>query len=107
MMILDTAKGVNQMTRNTKPLDEALELAELEELEVTEEEVEAEITFSAKDLASEVNTDAKSFRRWLRSWTNARANKGGRWVFTEETKAEVLAAYREAHAPKAEVKPEA
>ncbi len=53
-----------------------------------------EVTFSAKEIATELGIDAKSFRRWLRSHTADRANKGGRWVFTAESKAEVLAAYK-------------
>lgn len=60
-----------------------------------EAEVETEeIIFSAKDLANELGIDAKSFRRWLRAQTTDRANKGGRWNFTAETKADYLAAYR-------------
>lgn len=63
---------------------------------IAEIEIEApttETTFSAKELATEAGTDPKSFRRWLRTYTNDRANKGGRWVFTPEVKGEVLAAY--------------
>lgn len=56
-------------------------------------EAPAEVTFSAKDLALELNTDPKSFRRWLRAHTADRANKGGRWVFTAETKAAIITAY--------------
>lgn len=60
----------------------------LEEVAETEE-----LTFSAKEIATELNIDAKSFRRWLRSHTSDRANKGGRWIFTSESKAQVIAAY--------------
>lgn len=63
---------------------------------VTDEVVEVEteeVTFSAKEVATELGTDPKSFRRWLRSHTEDRANKGGRWVFTAETKALIIAAY--------------
>lgn len=56
-------------------------------------EAPAEVTYSAKDLAAELNTDAKSFRRWLRAHTADRANKGGRWVFTAESKAAIIEAY--------------
>lgn len=59
--------------------------------EATEEPTEK--TFSAKDLAQECGTDAKSFRRWLRSTTDRRANKGGRWVFDEAQRAEILASW--------------
>lgn len=63
---------------------------------VTDEELEApaEVTFSAKDLAAELGIDAKAFRRWLRAHTTDRANKGGRWIFTEESKAQFIDAYR-------------
>lgn len=60
---------------------------------IEELEADAPETFSAKDLAVACGTDAKSFRRWLRSQTEQRANKGGRWVFTAETKAAYIAAY--------------
>lgn len=56
-------------------------------------EITEEITFSAKELATELGTDAKSFRRWLRAHTEDRANKGGRWVFTAESKAAIIEAY--------------
>lgn len=59
------------------------------EIEITEE-----VTFSAKDLAKELDIDAKTFRRWLRSQTTDRANKGGRWIFDFDSKAAFLAAYR-------------
>ena len=59
------------------------------------EETETEITFSAKDLAAELGTDAKSFRRWLRNYTPERAaDAGGRWAFTADRKAELIAAYK-------------
>lgn len=62
-------------------------------------EVETEeITFSAKDLAAEAGTDAKTFRRWLRAHFD-RPNKGERWVFTAETKAEVLDAFNKVDEP--------
>lgn len=61
--------------------------------EVTE--TPTEITFSAKDLATEAGTDPKSFRRWLRTQTTDRANKGGRWVFSADAKAAFLKAYAE------------
>lgn len=67
----------------------------------TAEAVTAEVTFSAKDLAAECDTDPKTFRRWLRSQTSDRANKGGRWVFTAESKAEFVAAYKARGAAKA------
>lgn len=54
-----------------------------------------ETTFSAKDLATELKTDPKSFRRWLRAHTDERANKGGRWSFTAESKADIIKAYGE------------
>lgn len=66
----------------------ATPVAEAEEAEATE------TTFTAKDLAAECGVDPKSFRRWLRSHTDQRANKGGRWLFTPEAKAEFLDAYK-------------
>lgn len=52
-----------------------------------------EVTFSAKEVAAELGLDPKSFRRWLRAHTADRANKGGRWIFTTESKAAFIAAY--------------
>lgn len=77
------------MTRNRNSAPEAEEV-----IEVEADEASAEVTFSAKDLANELGIDAKSFRRWLRSVTPERANKGGRWIFNEETKAAFVAAYQ-------------
>lgn len=42
-------------------------------------------TLSAKEMAAELGTDPKSFRRFLRGLTDSRAGKGGRWVFDAET----------------------
>lgn len=67
----------------------ATPVEEIEEIEVPVEEV----TFSAKEVATELNLDAKSFRRWLRAHTADRANKGGRWVFTPAGKDAIIAAY--------------
>lgn len=94
------------MTRNRTATPVAEELDTIEtEVEVEETE---ELTFSAKALATELGTDAKSFRRWLRNYTKERANKGGRWAFTADRKAELIAAYKAAHAPApAEEAPEA
>ena len=36
---------------------------------------------TAKELAAELNVDPKVFRRFLRSRTDDRAGKGGRWIF--------------------------
>lgn len=60
---------------------------------ITEVTEVTEVTFSAKDLANEAGTDPKSFRRWLRAQTTDRANKGGRWIFTADSKAIWLAAF--------------
>lgn len=67
----------------------------------TPTEVAEEKTYSAKDLAAEAGTDPKTFRRWLRAQTTDRANKGGRWIFTEESKAAFIEAYRTKGASKA------
>lgn len=77
------------MSRKATPVAEATSNDEVVEATETEE-----ITFSAKDLAAELGIDPKSFRRWLRAHTAERANKGGRWVFTAEAKAQFLDAYR-------------
>lgn len=37
-----------------------------------------------KDLAERCNTDPKTMRRFMRSLTDARANKGGRWEITSD-----------------------
>lgn len=60
-------------------------------------EVAEEITFSAKDLAIEAGTDPKTFRRFLRS--NYAHNKGDRWVFDADAKAEILDAYAKRSVP--------
>ena len=68
----------------------------------TELELEAEteeITFSAKDLATAAGTDPKTFRRWLRNYTNGRANANGRWVFDAEGRDLLLEAYAARNAP--------
>ena len=72
---------------------------------VLEAEVEIieEVTFSAKEVATELNLDPKSFRRWLRAHTAERANKGGRWIFTPEGKEAIIAAY---NAKKADPEPD-
>lgn len=63
-----------------------------------EAEVTEEITFSAKDLAAEAGTDAKTFRRWLRAHFD-RSNKGERWVFTAAQRAQVLDAFNKVDEP--------
>lgn len=62
-----------------------------------ESEPATEEIFSAKDLAKELNLDAKSFRRWLRSVTPDRANKGGRWIFNADAKAALIELYNTRH----------
>jgi len=87
-MMIDRSpqQGGNNMARTPKTAIavEAEEVIEAEEAP----------TFSAKEVAAELDLDAKSFRRWLRAHTAERANKGGRWVFTADEKAELLDAYR-------------
>jgi len=79
-------KGVNLMTKNavTPVADDATD---------GDEAATEEITFSAKDLATAAGTDPKSFRRWLRDYTNGRANQDGRWVFDAATRDALLEAY--------------
>jgi len=81
------------MTKNAvTPADEELEMLETDATDETT--VDEEPTFSPKDLAAELGTDAKSFRRWLRNYTPERAaDNGGRWAFTADRKAEIIAAY--------------
>jgi hypothetical protein len=95
MMNHDTKhrKGGNTMTKNAvTPADDELEMLETDD---TADETEAEeITFSPKELAKELGTDAKSFRRWLRNYTPERAvDRGGRWAFTADEKDALIAAY--------------
>lgn len=52
--------------------------------EVTTEAAPA-ASFSPKDLALAVGSDPKTVRRWLRSLTTQRANKGGRWILDADT----------------------
>lgn len=54
---------------------------------------ETEVTFTPKDLAERCETDPKTFRKWLRRQTDARAGKGGRWTFDAETADALVAAY--------------
>ena len=84
MMIDRTATDIDE--RETD-MAKAKNTPEVQEVEVEEIEV-----FSAKDLAVAAGTDPKTFRRWLRS-NFARDNKGERWVFDAEMKAEVLARF--------------
>lgn len=75
-----------------------------EAAEAATPEAEAETKFSAKDLAAECGVDAKAFRRWLRSTTDRRANKGGRWAFSADERTAVLEAWAARNA-KAEAAP--
>lgn len=43
-----------------------------------------------KDLAMRCNTDPKTMRRFMRSLTAQRANKGGRWVLTSDVADEIV-----------------
>lgn len=43
-----------------------------------------------KDLATRCNTDPKTMRRFMRSLTDERANKGGRWVITPDVADEIV-----------------
>ena len=61
----------------------------------TKQNTNTEVTMTAKELASELNTDPKSFRRFLRSRTDDRAGKGGRWVFDAEAADAIRKAWNE------------
>lgn len=62
------------------------------EPEVTEEETTG---YTPKQLASELGTDPKTFRRFLRGLTSDRAGKGGRWNIDEEGREAILKAWNE------------
>lgn len=90
-MMIDQTRS---MTTQKGPIMPKTNATATPEAEV--EVIEAEV-YSAKDLANELGIDAKSFRRWLRANTADRVNKGGRWVFTAESKAAFIEAYRTKH----------
>jgi len=50
---------------------------------------------TAKELATILNTDPKSLRRWLRTVTTDRANKGGRWIFNDDSVKELTTKWNE------------
>jgi hypothetical protein len=50
-----------------------------------------------KDLAERCNTDPKTMRRFMRSLTDQRANKGGRWVLTSDVADEIVRRFAERH----------
>lgn len=84
MIERDAAKGVNKMAK-VKNAEEATEGTN---------ETPAEETFSAKDLATLCGVDGKAFRRWLRSTTDRRANKGGRWKFSATERDQMVEAFK-------------
>lgn len=91
--------GKNKVSEVPQDEVEELEVEEITEDEfgddpVEEDEDEAEATFTAKEIASELGLTPKDFRRWLRSKTDRRANKGGRWIFTAEEKADWVAKFQ-------------
>ena len=53
------------------------------------------VTLTAKEMAAELGTDAKTFRRWLRSRSDDRAGKGGRYTFDEATADAIRTAWAE------------
>lgn len=65
-----------------------------------EVEVEETETLSAKEVASRCGITPKDFRRWLRTKTDQRAGRGGRWAFSPETADELVALFEADHAPK-------
>lgn len=81
-------------------------VAEVEVIEVEADAPAAEV-FSPKAIATELNIDAKSFRRFLRSQTENRAGKGGRWAFDADAKAAIIAAYNTRNAGTAPILAEA
>lgn len=64
------------------------------EAEVTETEATTEQgSITVKDLCAELNAEPKAFRRWLRSQSDNRAGKGGRWSFSPEVAEQLKAKY--------------
>jgi hypothetical protein len=98
MMIEGIAHDISQ---KENAMDEVMDLELIEDLDLdldqadeeNETEAPAEVTFSAKELATLCDTDAKTFRRWLRTQTEQRANKGGRWVFDAEARDHYVEAF--------------
>lgn len=52
-------------------------------------------TITPKALATELNTDAKTVRKFLRSLTTDRAGKGGRWAIEADQVEALKAKYTE------------
>ena len=69
--------------RNTKTQTEAAEA------EATTEQG----SITVKDLCTELDAEPKAFRRWLRTQTDNRAGRGGRWSFSPEVAAQLKAKY--------------
>lgn len=61
--------------------------------EVTEDVTTEPETMTVAQLAAELGTDPKSFRRWLRTQTDDRAGKGGRWKFDNSAAEKVRLAW--------------
>lgn len=66
---------------------------EVTDAETTTEATTEETTMTVAELAAELGTDPKSFRRWLRTQTDDRAGKGGRWKFDDAAAAKVRTAW--------------
>lgn len=67
----------------------------------TEEILEGEVTTTTPtELAKELGTDPKTFRRFLRSLTTDRAGKGGRWNIEAAEADAIRKAWAERSKPK-------
>lgn len=72
------------------------------EAKVDETEAPAEGTsYTVKDLCTELKAEPKAFRRWLRTQTDDRAGRGGRWNFDQETYDALIAKYNDRASAKA------
>lgn len=67
----------------------------------TKTETPTEGNITVKDLCEALNAEPKAFRRWLRTQTDNRAGRGGRWVFTPEVAEQLKAKYADRAAAKA------
>jgi transcription initiation factor IIE alpha subunit len=75
-----------------KTKTEVVEVAEIEAPKVAD--------LTPKDLAERWGTDAKTVRRFIRTQTSDRANKGGRWAISSKAADELTAKFENRGAKK-------
>lgn len=68
--------------------------------EATETEA-PKTSYTVKDLCAAVKAEPKAFRRWLRTQTDDRAGRGGRWSFDQERYDALIERYNNRAASKA------